>query len=122
MKRISYLTAMALLGISLTLAQNTQSTKPSSDPSNSSNSASQAQSEDSTSQPGEKDQIDTPSAKRRGSGESSRDVVPNPTIHDQQSNADSASDASGQKSGQPSPSTMGTSGSTPAAQDEKQPP
>ncbi len=123
MKRLAYLTAMALLGIGLTLAQNTtQSTKPSSDPSNSSNNASQAQSDNSTTQRSEKDQIDKPGAKQHGSGESSKDAVPNPTINDQQSNASSASDASGQKTGQPSPSTMGTTGSTPPAQDDKQPP
>ncbi len=121
MKRMAYLTAMALLGIGLTLAQNTQSTKPSSDPSNSSNNASQAQSDNSTPQQGEKDPMDAPTAKRHGSGATSRSAVPDPTVQDQQSGADSANDASGQKTSQPSPSTMGTTGSTPAMPDEKQP-
>jgi hypothetical protein len=122
MKRVAYFAAMALLGIGLTLAQNTQTTKPSSDPSNSSNNSSQAQSNPSSPQHGENDQIDTPSVKRHGSGESSKDAVPNPTIHDQQSNAPSSADASGQTNNQPSPSTMGTTGSTPAPQDDKRPP
>src|SRR5271165_2598222 len=121
MKRFIYLTAMALLGIGLTLAQNTQSTKPSSDPSNSSNTSNQAQSGSAAPTHGEKDQIDTPSVKRHGSGESSKDAVPDPTIHDQQNNAGTAADASGQNNSQPSPSTMGTTGSTPPAQDDKQP-
>jgi hypothetical protein len=122
MKRLAYLTAMALLGIGLTLAQNTQSTKPSSDPSNSSNNTNQAQSDNATPQQGEKDQIDAPSAKRRGSSESSKDAVPNPTVQDQQNDSNSAGDASGQKTNQPSPSTMGTTGSTPPSADDKQPP
>ena len=121
MKRMIYLTAMALLAIGLMLAQNTQSTKPSSDPSNSSNASNQAQSDTATPKHGENDQIDTPSVKRHGPGESSKEAVPNPTIHDQQNNAGSAGDASGQNNSQPSPSTMGTTGSTPSTQDEKQP-
>ena len=121
MKRMIYLTAMALLGIGLTVAQNPQSTRPSSDPSNSSNPSNQAQSDTSVPQHGETDQIDTPNAKRHGSGESSPGAVPNPAIQDQQNGSNSAGDASGQNNGQPSPSTMGTTGSTPPTQDDKQP-
>jgi hypothetical protein len=117
MKRLAYLTAMALLGIGLTLAQNTQNTKPSSDPSNSSNNANQAQS--ATSQTGD-NSATAPGANRRHKQKPSQSAVPDPTVRDQQSSTNSANDASGQKSNQASPSTMGTTGSTPAPE-EKQP-
>lgn len=116
MNRLVCLIAMALLGIGLTLAQNT---KPSSDPSNSSNNASQAQS--ATPQQDDNSSASTPKTNQRRRHEPSQSAVPDPTIHDRQSNANSANDASGQKSNQASPSTMGTTGSTPPTPEEKQP-
>jgi FtsZ-interacting cell division protein ZipA len=119
MNRLAYLAAMALLGIGLTLAQNT---KPSSDPSNSSNTSSQPQSDNSAPQASGKDQIDAGSAKRHRNGSaSSKDAVPDPTIHDQQGSTTSTTDPSGQSNRQPSTSTMGTAGSTPGTPEQKQP-
>jgi len=114
MKRMIYLTAMALLGIGLTLAQNT---KPSSDPSNSSNTSTQAQSATSTPDSKEKAPDAGPSAHRhRGQGEPSTSAVPDPTVRDQQSSTISTPDAAGQNNNQPS--TMGTIGSSPATSDQ----
>ena len=114
MKRMIYLTAMALLGIGLTLAQNT---KPSSDPSNSSNTSSQAQSATSTPDSNEKASDAGPSAHRhRDQGEPSTSAVPDPTVRDQQSSTISTPDAARQNNNQPSP--MGTTGRSPATSDQ----
>jgi hypothetical protein len=116
MNRLAYLAAMALLGVGLTLEQNT---KPSSDPSNSSNTSSQAQSATSTPNSTEKapDAVPSPNH-RRDQGEPSTSAVPDPTVRDQQGSTMSTTDAAGQNNSQPSPSTMGTTGSTPATSDQ----
>jgi hypothetical protein len=108
MKKLIYLTVVALLGIAFTLAQNTQSTKPSSDASNSSNVSSQAPA---SSQADDQDQAPSPQQLKKP-GES-KQAVPDPTVRDQQGKTPSTTGASGSNA-QPSPSTMGTTGSTPA--------
>jgi len=118
MKRLAFLAAMAILGIGLTLAQNT---KPSSDPSNSSNASSQAQSPTSTPDH-EKAPDAVPSSNRhRNQREPSPSAAPDTTVRDQQSSTMSTPDAAGQNNTQPSPSAMGTTGSTPARSEPKQP-
>jgi len=105
MDRLAYLTAMALLGIGLTMAQNT---KPRSDPSNSSNAATQAQS--STTANGQQSQS---GRVIHGKHRSDRETaVPNPAVNDQQNSTTDTTGVSGENP-QPSNSTMGTSGSTP---------
>ncbi len=111
MKRLAYLAAMVLLGIGLTLAQNAQNTKPSSDQSNSSDPSAQAQSGRTSN---DQTSGNMPSH-HRPKGQASRSAVPDATIHDQQSSTTSTTGPGGQNNTQPSTSTMGTTGSTPGA-------
>ena len=117
MKRLVCLTAMALLGIGLLLAQNT---KPSSDASNSSNSSSQTQS-GTAPQQGEETQVQTPGAKHRQRDHTGQSTVPDPTVRDQQNSTTSNTGVSGQTNNPASRSTMGTTGSTPATPEQSQP-
>jgi len=109
MDRLAYLAAMALLGIGLTMAQNTQ---PSSDPSNSS-----AQAQSATS-PASDAARALPRHHRTAADSES---VPNTTVQDQQSSTTSTTGASGQSATQPSRSTMGTTGSSAATPDSSDP-
>jgi hypothetical protein len=122
MNRLALLTAMALLGIGLTLAQNTQSTKPLSDQSNSSNQSTQPQSSEPAT-PG-KDQnagaMPSHQAGQQGKGDPAHSGLPDTTVRDQQNSTTSTTGAAGQDNTPPSPSTMGTSGSTPGASEPPQ--
>ena len=98
---------MALLGIGMTLAQNAQSTKPSSDQSNSSSAAGQSGSSSAG------DSQATPHRHHK-KGEPSQSAVPDTTVRDQQSSTTSTTGAAGQDNNQAPTSKMGTTGDTPA--------
>jgi hypothetical protein len=122
MHRLALLVAMALLGIGLILAQNTQSTKPSSDPSNSSNPSVQPESSPAATQQNEEDRAPAPSAKpHRRRDASSQPDVPDTTIQDRQGSTTSTTGVSGQNEPPSANTKMGTAGSTPAAPEQKQP-
>ena len=111
MTKMLYLAAMALLGLGMTMAQ---STTPTSDPSNSSKPA-QTQN-GAASNSGAADSSQTtgkPSARHQHQANRRQDKVPDPTVRDQQSSTTSTTGASGQNSGTPSTSNMGTAGSNP---------
>lgn len=112
MTKLFYLAAVGLLGLGLTMAQ---STSPASDPSNSSQ---QTQTQNATHRKGA-------SAKpgRTGDDSQSRDKqgsqnsVPDTTIRDQQSATSSKTGAEQNNNNeQPATSNMGTTGSTPGAE------
>jgi hypothetical protein len=102
MDRLAYLAAMALLGIGLTMAQNTNS-NPSSDPSNSSNHSVQAQSSTSA---GAGEQLPSKGSRHYRTAADSQADVPN-TVQDQQNSTTSTTGVSGQTHHQPS-SAMST--------------
>src|ERR1044071_3996507 len=106
MDTMAYLLAMALLGIGMTLAQSGQSAKPSSDPSNSADSTVQTQNGPATEQP-------QTAPRRRRKDKTGESSVPDSTIRDQQSSTTSTTGAAGEDNTSASPSTMGTTGSTP---------
>ena len=106
MTKLLYLAAMALLGLGLTVAQNTS---PQSDTSNSSKTA---QTQNSTTPNRAKP---TPGHTDPGTTNQSRpseNATPNTTVQDQQNSTTSTTGATGQNDTQPSTSTMGTTGST----------
>ena len=119
MDRLAYLTAMALLGIGLTVGQNT---RPSSDQSNSSNGSAQTQSGTMGGDQNSPEQNGSKLPARRGDkkGAPSQSSVPDPTIQDQQSSTTSTTGAAGQENTPPSKSTMGTTGSTEAPDETQQ--
>lgn len=110
MTKLAYLTAMALLGIGMTLAQSAQSTKPSSDQSNSSTASGQVQSGSSST-----DEVQPAPHRHHRKGEPSQSNVPDTTVRDQQSSTTSTTGAAGQDNSQAPTSKMGTTGNTPAA-------
>ena len=122
MIRLALLTAMALLGIGLLLAQNTQSTKPLSDQSNSSNASTQQQSSEPTTPNKEQQSGALPNheAGQQGKGDPAHQGLPDTTVRDEQKSTTSTTGAAGQDNNQPSPSTMGTTGSTPGASEPPQ--
>jgi hypothetical protein len=109
MTKLFYLAAMALLGLGLTMAQNTT---PASDSSNSSrpNQAQSSTANDSTTTSHSDSKV--PARNHRQSDRTDQ-RVPNTTVQDQQSSTTSTTGASGQNNTTPSTSTMGTTGSTP---------
>ena len=109
MTKLAYLTAMALLGIGMTMAQNAQSTKPSSDQSNSSTPAGQAQSGSAST-----DEAQPTPRRHHKKGEPSQSAVPDTTVRDQQGSTTSTTGAAGQDNSQASSSKMGTGGGTPS--------
>jgi hypothetical protein len=109
MTKLAYLMAMALLGIGLTLAQSAQSTKPSSDQSNSSTPAGQAPSGSSS-----PDEAQPAPHRHHRKGEPSQSNVPDTTVRDQQSSTTWTTGVAGQDSSQAPTSKMGTTGDTPA--------
>jgi len=122
MTRLALLTAMALLGIGLLLAQSTQSTKPLSDQSNSSNTSSQQQSSEPATP--SKDQqagaMPNHQAGQQGKGDPAHQGLPDAGVRDQQNSTTSTTGAGGQNNTPPSQSTMGTTGSTPGASEAPQ--
>jgi len=113
MDRLVYLTAMALLGIGLTVGQNT---RPSSDPSNSSNPSAQTQRPEAGNDTA--NQSSANSVHRRPQkGARSQSEVPSPTIRDQQNSTTSTTGVTGREA-EPAPSTMGTTGGTPGTADQ----
>lgn len=117
MNRILYLLAMALLGLGLTLAQNTT---PASDQSNSSHNHPQSQS--TTTLPSTGAQVpDSPSTTMPGKAEREHKGVPNATVEDKQSCTTSTTGVGGQTPGTPSSSTMGTTSNSNAPQGEPVP-
>lgn len=123
MNRLALLTAMALLGIGLTLAQNTQSTKPLSDQSNSSNVSQQSQSSEPMTLTKDQNAGALPNhqAGQQGKGDPAHSGLPDTAVRDEQNNTTSTTGAAGQDNQQPSPNTMGTTGSTPEASEPPQP-
>ena len=120
MNRLALLTAMALLGLGFTLAQNTQSTKPLSDQSNSSNVSPQSQSSAPTTRGKDEGAGALPNHREQQS-DKSQTRVPDPTVEDRQSSTPSTTGAAGQDNNPPSRSTMGTTGSTSGASEPTQP-
>lgn len=116
MTKIVYLAAMALLGLGLTMAQNTS---PASD---SSNSSKPAQTQSGTATPGSADSshANRKVPARHRSQQDQEQKVPDTTVRDQQSSTTSTTGVSGENKSQPSKSTMGTTGSTPATEENRQ--
>ena len=122
MTRLALLTAMALLGIGLLLAQNTSSTKPLSDQSNSSNASAQSQSSEPTT-PSKDEQSGTlpnHQAGRQGKGNPEHEALPNTAVQDEQNSTTTTTGAAGQNNTPATPSTMGTTGNTPGASEPPQ--
>ena len=122
MNRLALLTAMALLGIGLLLAQNTQSTKPLSDQSNSSNASSQPQSSEPATSSKDRQSGAMPNhqAGQQGKGDPAHQGLPDAAVRDEQNSTTSTTGAAGQNNTPPSSSTMGTTGSTPGASEPPQ--
>ena len=121
MTRLALLIAMALLGIGLLLAQNSQSTKPLSDQSNSSNVSPQQSSEPAT--PSKERQAGTAPDHQAGQqrkGDPAHQGLPDAAVRDEQSSTPATTGAAGQDSNPASPSTMGTTGGTPGASEPPQ--
>ena|SRR5579871_953010 len=114
MYRLTLLVAMALLGIGLILAQN------SSDPSNSSNPSVQPQSS-ATQQKDEGQAGSSVSKHHRNRDASSQPDVPDTTMEDRQSSTTSTTGVSGQNETPSADTKMGTTGSSPANPEPKQP-
>jgi hypothetical protein len=113
MKKLVYLGAMAILGLSLTMAQNA------STPSDSSNSSKSAQTgsapSDGASNSGTADPT-APTATGKTSRRQHGNNLPDTTVRDQQGSTTSTTGASGQSDSRPSTSTMGTTGRTPGTE------
>ncbi len=113
MEKLVYLGAMAILGLSLTMAQNAAT------PSDSSNSSRSAQtgtaSSNDTSNSGTADPT-APTASGKPSRRQHGNSLPDTTVRDQQGSTTSTTGASGQSDSRPSTSTMGTTGRTPGTE------
>jgi hypothetical protein len=113
MTKLTYLAAMTLLGLGLTMAQQHAST-----PSDSSNSST-------PSAVPQKGTTPNKATSTSGTDQNSpannqripKSSVPDTTVRDQQRSTTSTTDASGQTDSRPSTSTMGTTGSTPGTED-----
>ena len=117
MTKLLYLAAMALLGLGLTMAQN------SSPPSDASNSSHSAQTQQNTTPGTANSQNSTeynPSqSQQRGAGHHRQQKgVPDTTIHDQQGSTTSTTGPAGENNTASPNSRMGTTGSTPTPDTE----